>query len=57
MNKIVKRKNPERGYTLNYIGLILILVFSVNFSLKAQNESITNDTKSIFPRHEVKDDD
>jgi len=57
MNEIVKRKNSERGYILNYIGLVFILIFFVSSSLKAQNESITNDKKPTFPRHEVKGDD
>ncbi|MCD4730792.1 MAG: T9SS type A sorting domain-containing protein [Bacteroidales bacterium] len=57
MNEIVKRKNSKRGYTLNYICLVFVLIFFVSSSLKAQNESITIDKKSAFPRHEVKGDD
>ena len=56
MNEIIKRKNSERGYVLNCIGFIVILIFIANTSLRAQKEITNQDKKTFFPRHEVMDD-
>lgn len=56
MSKFLKRINSQRGYTINCIGLVLVLIFIASPSLIAQKKSNVSNKKTIPPRHEVKDD-